>query len=90
VVGAPLDGYHYSYPPMLLVLTLPLAFVPYVPALALWISAGWFAFYRALRLAMPRGRALLLALAAPAVFVNTVGGEWHLDGGFVRWRAWAA
>lgn len=75
VVGAPLDGYHYSYPPTLLVLTVPLAFIPYVPALALWISAGWFAFYRTLRLAMPAGRTLLLALATPAVFVNAVGGQ---------------
>ena len=38
-------------------------------------SGGWFAFYRALRLAMPNGRTLLLALATPAVFVNAVGGQ---------------
>jgi hypothetical protein len=75
VVGGQLDTYHYSYPPMLLVLTVPLALIPYVPALALWISAGWFAFYRALRLAMPEGRVFLLALATPAVFVNAVGGQ---------------
>lgn len=75
VVGGPLQGYHYSYPPMLLVLTAPLALLPYVPGLLLWLSAGWFAFYRALRLAMPQGRTLLLALATPAVFINTVGGQ---------------
>src|ERR1700733_2732369 len=50
VVGVHLQGYHYSYPPMFLVLTAPLALVPYVPGLLLWLSAGWFAFYGALRL----------------------------------------
>lgn len=75
VVGAPLDGYLYSYPPVLLLLTAPLALVAYVPALALWLSAGWFAFYRTLRLAAPKQGALLLALATPAVLINAVGGQ---------------
>jgi len=75
VVGVHLQGYHYSYPPMFLVLTAPLALVPYVPGLLLWLAAGWFAFYGALRLAMPRGRVLLLALATPAVFINAVAGQ---------------
>ena len=75
IVGAHLQGYHYSYPPMLLVLTAPLALVPYVPGLALWLAGGWFAFYRALRLAMPEGRTVLFALATPAVFINTVAGQ---------------
>ena len=75
VVGASLDGYHYSYPPVLLLLTAPLALMPYVPALLAWLAAGWYAFYRALRLAMPGQGALLLALAAPAVFINAVGGQ---------------
>jgi len=75
VVGEHLQGYHYSYPPTLLVLMAPLALVPYVPALFIWIAGGWFAFYRALRLAMPKGRTLLFALATPAVFINTVGGQ---------------
>jgi Glycosyltransferase family 87 len=60
---------------VLLLLTAPLAFVPYVPGLALWLVSGWYAFYRALRLAMPGEGALLLALAAPAVFINAVGGQ---------------
>jgi arabinofuranan 3-O-arabinosyltransferase len=68
-------GYHYSYPPTLLVLTAPLALIPYVPALVLWLCAGWFAFYRALRIAMPDGRALLLALATPAVLINAIAGQ---------------
>jgi arabinofuranan 3-O-arabinosyltransferase len=75
VVGGPLQDYHYSYPPMALLLTAPLAFIPYVPGLALWVAGGWYAFYRALRLAMPAGRTLFFALATPAVFVNAVGGQ---------------
>ena len=48
MVGASLDAYHCSYPPVLL-LTTPLARMAHVPA--------------------------LLALAAPAVFINAVGGQ---------------
>src|ERR1022692_4304031 len=67
IVGSPLDGYHYSYPPVMLLLTAPFALIPYVPALFVWLSASWYAFYRALKLAMPGRSVLLLALAAPAV-----------------------
>ena len=59
----------------MLVLTLPLAFIPYVPALGVWLAAGWFVFYRALWLAMPRGHSWLYALATPAVFVNAMAGQ---------------
>lgn len=75
IVGQHIHVYDYSYPPMLLVLTLPLAFIPYVPALAVWLVGGWFAFYRALRAAMPQGRAWLYAAATPAVFVNAMAGQ---------------
>src|SRR5665213_2614741 len=75
VAGAPLDGYHYSYPPVMLLLTAPFALIPYVPALFVWLSASWYAFYRALNLAMPGRGVLLLALAAPAVLINAVGGQ---------------
>jgi arabinofuranan 3-O-arabinosyltransferase len=75
VVGGALEGYLYIYPPVLLVLTAPLGLVPYIPALVLWLSVGWFAFYRALCLALPGRGALLLALATPAVFINTIAGQ---------------
>lgn len=74
VVGPTLQGYHYSYPPVLLILSAPLALLPYVPGLAFWLGASWLAFYRALRQAAPR-HALLLSLATPAVFINAVGGQ---------------
>jgi len=43
-----INYYHYSYPPVLLLLTLPLAVIPYVPALFVWLGVTWYAFYRAL------------------------------------------
>ena len=75
VVGASLDFYHYSYPPTLPVVTAPLALLSYVPALGAWLLAGWLCFYLALRASSPDRGVLLLALAAPAVFVNAVGGQ---------------
>ena len=75
VVGAAIDFYHYSYPPVLLVLTAPLAVIPYVPALFAWLIAGWLAFYATLRALLPGRDGLLLALATPAVFINAVGGQ---------------
>ena len=63
------------YPPVMLLLTAPFALIPYVPALFVWLSASWYAFYRALRLAMPGRGVLLLALASPAVLINAVGGQ---------------
>src|ERR1700761_6556154 len=74
VVGSHLDSYHYSSPPVLLVMTAPLALVPYVPALGVWLVATWYAFYRALKAVSGTG-VLLLSLATPALFVNAVGGQ---------------
>lgn len=74
VAGAPIDFYHYSYPPILLVLTAPLAALPYVPGLFAWLVSGWCGFYATLRVASPT-QGLWLALATPATLVNAVGGQ---------------
>jgi hypothetical protein len=74
VTGPNIGFYHYSYPPLLLLLTLPLAFVPYVPALGVWLVGTWYGFYRALKLTGSNG-VLLLSLATPALFVNAIGGQ---------------
>jgi hypothetical protein len=74
LVGAAVSpNYNYSYPPLALVLTLPFAVLPYVPALGVWLVGGWYVFFSALRLATPN--AALLALSLPAVFVNTYCGQ---------------
>jgi arabinofuranan 3-O-arabinosyltransferase len=75
VAGPLLSGYHYSYPPVMLLLSAPLALIPYVPALFVWLSAQWYAFYRVLKLVWPGRGALLLALATPAVLISAVGGQ---------------
>jgi arabinofuranan 3-O-arabinosyltransferase len=75
VVGPAIGGYHYSYPPVMLLMSAPLALIPYVPALFVWLGASWYAFYRVLKANMRDGGALLLALATPAVLVNAVGGQ---------------
>ena len=75
VVGPAVSGYHYSYPPVMLLISAPLALIPYVPALFVWLTTSWYAFYRVLKGAMPEGGALLFSLATPAVLVNAVGGQ---------------
>jgi hypothetical protein len=76
LIGAKIQFYHYSYPPLLALITAPLALIPYVPALGVWLVASGYAFYRALKLAVPdRSTALFLALATPALFVNALGGQ---------------
>jgi hypothetical protein len=73
-VQGTLQPYYYSYPPVMLVLTAPLALLPYVAGYGAWLAAGWLALWRSLRLIVPRG-AWLAALAAPAVFVTAVTGQ---------------
>jgi hypothetical protein len=74
VVGPAIQLYHFGYPPVLLVLTAPLAAIPYVPAVGLWLFSSWYAFYRALRLTGFE-HAMLLSLATPALFVNALTGQ---------------
>ncbi len=75
VVGPDLGAYNYSYSPILLLLSAPLAALPYLPGLAAWVAVSWLAFWRALCLALPKRDAALLALATPAVFVNAYSGQ---------------
>lgn len=74
MMGPHIGYYHYSYPPVFLLLSLPLALIAYGPALALWLFTSWFGFYRALVLSGENGM-LLLSLATPALFVNALLGQ---------------
>jgi hypothetical protein len=74
IAGPHIGLYHYSYPPVLLLLSLPLALIPYLPALGVWLAATWYGFYRSLRLTGGK-EILLLALATPALFVNALLGQ---------------
>jgi hypothetical protein len=73
--GGPIDLYHYSYPPVMLMLSAPLACLPYVAALVAWSAAGWAAFAFALRRIWPSPSSTLYALAVPAVFANLMTGQ---------------
>ena len=73
-VGADLHLHAYSYPPILILLTLPLGLVGYVPAYCLWQVAGWAGFALCLRRLAPRSW-LLAAVALPAVYLSLWGGQ---------------
>src|SRR5947207_12946895 len=68
VTGPAIQSYHYSYPPVLLLLTLPLAFIPYVPALGVSLITTWYVFYPSLRLTSDQ-KLLLFSLASPTFSV---------------------
>ncbi|HEX4370675.1 MAG TPA: glycosyltransferase family 87 protein [Rhizomicrobium sp.] len=75
LVTGPIQLYHYSYPPVMLMVSRPLAFLPYLAALLLWSLAGLAGFALALRLLWPSPAALLYALAIPATFINLMDGQ---------------
>lgn len=75
VAGATVGMYLYVYPPLAMLLAGPFTVLPYVPALFAWLISSWYTFYRALRLAIPEGKALLFALATPALFVSARAGQ---------------
>ena len=74
VVGAPIDLYHYSYPPVMLLLTAPIGLLPYEASWLFWQVGGWLAFASAMRRIVPSGW-LLLSLSLPALFINAIGGQ---------------
>jgi arabinofuranan 3-O-arabinosyltransferase len=80
VLGGPTFLYHYSYPPVTILLTLPLGLLPYGWAVAAWFAGGWIAFAAAVRAAWPAGmhavrNSALYALAVPAVLLNFLTGQ---------------
>jgi arabinofuranan 3-O-arabinosyltransferase len=75
LVAGPIQLYHYSYPPVMLMISRALAFLPYIPALLLWSLTGLAAFAFALRLVWPSPAALLYGLAIPATFINLMDGQ---------------
>lgn len=73
-VGTPIDLYHYSYPPVMLLFTAPLGLLPYPVAWAVWVAGGWLAFATVVRRIMVKEWALYAA-AMPAVFISVAGGQ---------------
>lgn len=79
----PHDGYYgWHYPPPFLALAAPLARLPYLWALAVYMAASLLAYGLAMAVLAgraeglaPRREVLVLALAFPAVFVNLGHGQ---------------
>lgn len=67
--------YTFIYPPMFLVLLAPLASLPYLAALALWLGITLGFFVLMIRKLSNNKRAVILALAFPATFLTIGHGQ---------------
>lgn len=75
VIGAPVQYLPWLYPPPLMLIAAPLAGLPYIPALAVWVL-GQFALLAAAVGAMERRpTALLAAMVFPATVNNMLAGQ---------------
>ncbi|MBL8705279.1 MAG: DUF2029 domain-containing protein [Rhodospirillales bacterium] len=75
LIGALSEFRMYSYPPTAMLLSLPLAALGFVPALALWTLGGLAWTAALLSRVIGRKLGILAAVAAPAAFVNTISGQ---------------
>jgi alpha-1,2-mannosyltransferase len=60
----------WFYPPPILLILLPLSFMPYLVALCVWLSSTLFCYVGVLRRIAPHHSTTWLALAFPATLVN--------------------
>ena len=65
----------WLYPPSYLLLVLPLALLPYLPALAVWLVVTLGAYLAVVRRIAPHPLTLWLALAFPGTFQNFFHGQ---------------
>src|SRR5579862_2858892 len=86
IAGDHTGFYAWLYPPIALLLVAPLAFLPYISALALWLSAGLAAYLAALWRILPRPLMLWAGLAFPAVLVTIEHGQnAFITSGLLAW-----
>jgi alpha-1,2-mannosyltransferase len=69
------DFYPWNYPPSSLVITYPLALLPYLESLLTWIVLGLAAYLAALWRIFPKPLALWVGFAFPAVFWTVTHGQ---------------
>ena len=75
-VGAEVAAYFaFFYPPVYLLACLPLAFLPYLAALGVWLVATGAAAVAVLRHILPTRQAILPMLAFPAVLIELTHGQ---------------
>ncbi len=85
LTGLPLGTHNFSYPPPLLLFIWPLAFLPYMPALLVWLAATGAAYLVAARRYLDRASLPWWAAAlTPAVLINI----WAGHHGFVLAALW--
>jgi hypothetical protein len=73
--GAPLNYTAFFYPPVYLLICLPLALLPYTWSLACWLAVTGYAYWRTIRaFAGQRGMSWPI-LAFPAVYWNAMYGQ---------------
>lgn len=65
----------WPYPPTFLLIVLPLAVLPFVPAFLAWTLATLAVYLAALHTILPRRSTLVLGLAWPPVAWNFIGGQ---------------
>jgi len=75
-VGVPFDGFFsWFYAPIFLLVTAPLAALPYVWAFWVWAAGTLLLYLAAIRAIVPRPIALALALAWPPAILNFLDGQ---------------
>ena len=74
--GGPVDYAAFFYPPIFLLVCLPLALLPYLASLCAWLLATGYVYWRVCGAYLQDNRLLPLAFAAfPAVLVNVGHGQ---------------
>lgn len=68
----------WLYPPSMLLLVVPLGWIPYTLAVVLWLAATYVLFAAVIHSTVQRGTAWLCALAFPAAFVTLIVGQTSL------------
>ena len=67
--------HNWSYPPHLLLMTWPLAFLPYLPAYLVWCAVGMALYVLAASDGGRRRGRLFVLVVAPAVWINIFAGQ---------------
>lgn len=75
VVGENAPVYGWLYPPMAFLVVAPLAILPYLPALVLWLVGTAILYVSALVRTVPSWRTVLPAIAFPGVFLTSGHGQ---------------
>jgi len=73
--GPHFPEHNWSYPPHLLLFTWPLAFMPYLAALAFWSAVGFATYFWAAGQGELRADRQLMLVLAPAAIMNLFAGQ---------------